>query len=213
MRAPTLLAMAVAALIAWPAAWASAEAQHAVGCTLLSSAQLRSTLGLSQSMILRDYAPRTAGADNIDTECGWGVWTGAPPTSTSAMFAFARSGHAGQVGIETWAPNPGKEQKWIGKDYDEVSGELLSGTLQFPGIISSRGLPAHVLHVPHLGHDGSGFTAAQPGPAKGLTVAVGCWWEDKTYKAICVFDEEASFRPAEEHMLHFAHIAVRKFLG
>jgi hypothetical protein len=33
-----------------------------------------------------------------------------------------------------------------------------------------------------------------------------------TYKAICVFDEEAAFRSAEAHMLHFARIAVPRFL-
>jgi hypothetical protein len=42
---------------------------------------------------------------------------------------------------------------------------------------------------------------------------MGCWWEDKTYEAICIFDEEATSRPVAAHMLHFAKLAVPKFLG
>jgi len=208
------LLLVVAASVFGGTSAASASTRTAEGsCPLLSPAVLQTTLGQSQSTVLRDNVSEPGGSDNVDSECGWGVWTGAPPTTTTAMFAFARSGHAGQVGIETWAPKKGNDQKWIDKDYDELTGNLETGTVAFPGVLSSHGIPAHILHLPHLGHMGSGSTFAASGGAKGLTVAVGCWWEDKTYKAICVFDEEAAFRPVVAHMQHFAQIAVPKFLG
>ena len=106
----TLLAVAVAAVLT--AASASATSTSAVACTLLSSSQLKSTLGLSQSTVLRNYDPTGAGSMAVDTECDWGVWSGAPPTSPAATFALARAGHAAQTGIETWAPHQGHERDW-----------------------------------------------------------------------------------------------------
>lgn len=185
----------------------------AIACTLLSPAQLRSTLGLSQSTVLRNYDPTVAISEAVDTECGLGVWSGPPPTTTAGMFALARSGHAAQIGIETWAPHQGHAKDWVATDYAKLTKKLRSESIAFPGIFSSTGLPAHTLHPPKLGHDGVGFTTAAPGLAKGLTVAIACWWEDKDYKAICVFDEEAAYRPVAAHMLQFAKTAVSKFLG
>lgn len=212
------VAVGVAALIAAafggaPAVSASANATGALACTLLASKQLHSTLGLNQSMVLRDYAPTIAVSDDVETECGWGVWSGAAPTTTTAMFAFARSGHAGQIAIQTWAPHEGHEKDWIDTDYDKLTGDLLQDSVTFPGLFSSHSLTAHTLSPPQLGHVGTGFTTAAPGRAKGLTVAMGCWWDDTTYKAICIFDEEATFKPVAVHMLQFAKIAVPKFLG
>lgn len=212
------LAVTVAALVAAafggaPAVSAPARASNAIACTLLSPQQLKSTLRLSQSIVLRDYDPTVAISEAVDTECDWGVWSGAAPTTPTAMFAFARRGHAAQIGIETWAPHQGHEQDWIDTDYDKLTGRFDIEAVTFPGLFSSRGLPAHSLHPPHLGHDGTGFVTAAPGRAKGLKVAIGCWWEDQTYKAICVFDEEAAYRPVAAHMLTFAKIAVAKFLG
>jgi len=222
MRTPTALkgALAVAAttllaaaLGSAPAISASTRATGAIACTLLSSTQLQSTLGLSQSTVLRNYDPTAPTSNVVDTECDWGVWSGAAPTTTTAMFALARSGHAAQIAIETWAPHKGHEQDWVGKDYDKLTRDLRSHSLAFPGLFSSQGLAAHTLRPPHLGHSGTGFTTAAPGLAKGLTVTVGCWWEDKSHKAICIFDEEAASRPVTAHMLQFARIAVSKFLG
>jgi hypothetical protein len=210
------LALAVAALIAAsfgsePAV--SAESTNAIACTLLSSSQLRSTLGLSQSTVLRNFDPTGAISEDVDTECDWGVWSGAPPTSTAAMFALARSGHAAQIGIETWAPHKGHAQDWVNKDYAKLTSGLAQDSVVFPGLFSSHGMPAQTIHPPKLGHVSAGLTAAPSGLAKGLTVAIGCWWEHKTYKAICVLDEEAASRPVKADMLQFAKLAVAKFLG
>lgn len=215
MRTPTALkatlAVALAALVA--AAFASAESTNAVACTMLSSSQLRSTLGLSQSTILRNFDATGATSEAVHTECGWGVWSGAPPTSTPAMFALARSGNAAQIGIETWGPHKGHQQTWIARGYAKLTSDLAKESVEFPGIFTSSGMPSHKLRTPAYGHVSVGLTAAASGLAKGLTVAIACWWEHTSYKAICVFDEEAASRPVTAHMLQFAKSAVAKFLG
>ena len=125
-----------------------------VACTLLSSSQLKSTLGLSQSTVLRNYDPTGAGSMAVDTECDWGVWSGAPPTSPAATFALARAGHAAQTGIETWAPHQGHERDWIAKGYPELIKELTNGSYAAPTAFAAHGVPSHTLRVPHLGHSG-----------------------------------------------------------
>ena len=207
-----IVALVAAAVLA-AAASASARSTSAVACTMLSTSQLKSTLGLSQSTVLRNYDPTGPGSMAVDTECDWGVWSGAPPTSPAATFALARSGNAAQTGIETWAPNKGHERDWSGKGYPELIKELTKGSYAAPTAFAANGVPSHTLRVAHLGHAGTGLTMKPLGLAKGLTVAVGCWWEKKSHKAICVFDEEASSRPVTPHMLTFAKSAVAKFLG
>src|SRR4051794_35251673 len=120
-----------------PAASAPHRATAGAACGLLSPKQLHSTLGFSQSTVLQDRAPTNAAGD-VETECGWGVWTGAPPTSTSAMFAFLRAGHAAQVGIETWAPNDASPsvKDWKNTDYDTLTGKFDTESVTFPGIFS-----------------------------------------------------------------------------
>jgi len=206
------LALAAAALLA-TAASASATSTSAIACTLLSSSQLQSTLGLSQSTVLSSTVPTGALSEDVDTQCGWGVWSGAPPTSPAATFALARAGHAAQIGIETWAPNKGHQRSWVATDFTKLTGKLAHESATFPGLFASAGMPSHTIRVPKLGHAGTGFTTAASGLAKGLTVAIGCWWEKKSYKAICVFDEEAASRPVTADMGTFAKIAVAKFLG
>jgi hypothetical protein len=211
-------AVAVAAVLAAafggaPAVSAPTESTTAVACTLLSSSQLQSTLALSQSTVLSSNVPTGAVSEDVDTQCGWGVWSGAPPTSPAATFALARAGHAAQIGIETWAPNKGHQRSWVATDFTKLTGKLAHESATFPGLFASAGMPSHTIRVPKLGHAGTGFTTAASGPAKGLTVAIGCWWEKKSYKAICVFDEEAASRPVTADLGTLAKIAVAKFLG
>ena len=125
-----LLAVAVAAVLT--AASASATSTSAVACTLLSSSQLKSTLKRTDSTVLRNYDPTGAGSMAVDTECDWGVWSGAPPTSPAATFALARAGHAAQTGIETWAPHQGHERDWVAKGYPELIKELTNGSYAAP---------------------------------------------------------------------------------
>ncbi len=202
----------VAAAVLAAAASASARSTSAVACTMLSSSQLKSTLGLSQSTVLRNYDPTGPGSMAVDTECDWGVWSGAPPTSPAATFALARSGNAAQTGIETWAPNKGHERDWSGKGYPELIKELTKGSYAAPTAFAANGCVARApCRPPRPCRDRPDHEAT--GLAKGLTVAVGCWSEKKSHKAICVFDEEASSRPVTTHMLTFAKSAVAKFLG
>jgi hypothetical protein len=213
MNPKLALLVVVSTLSLVAASTAGAGSTSAVACTLLSSSQLQSTLGLSQSTILSSNVPTSALSEDVDTQCGWGVWSGAPPTSPAATFALARAGHAAQIGIETWAPNKGHQRSWVATDFTKLTGKLAHESATFPGLFASAGMPSHTIRVPKLGHAGTGFTTAASGLAKGLTVAIGCWWEKKSYKAICVFDEEAASRPVTADMGTFAKIAVAKFLG
>ena len=192
---------------------ASATSTSAIACTLLPAGQIQATLGLSQSTVLRNFDPTGPASSVVDTECGVGVWSGAPPTSTAGMFALARSGNAAQVGIETWAPHTGHQRDWVARGFAKLTGELGHDSVAFPGLLTSSGMPSKKLRVPKLGHTGVGLTFAPSGLAKGLTVAVGCWWEHTTYKAVCVFDEEAASKPVTAHMLKLATTAVAKFVG
>jgi hypothetical protein len=213
----TLVFVSVAAALAVAAlggATPSRASVDAVACTLASPAQLRSIIGFSQSIGLRDYDGTAAASEDRETECGVGLWSGAAPTSTTAMFAMAKSGHGAQVAILTWAPHGGSPDvhAWVDTDYHKLTSEFLKGAVSIPGVFSSKGLPAHTVHPPHLGHGTAGFTAAASGQAKGLTAAIACWWNDKTSSAICVFDEEAAFRPTVQHLYKIAAIVVPKFL-
>ena len=57
-----IVAVAAALVLFAAAATASAQSSSAVACTLLSSSQLKSTLGLSQSAVLRNYDPTGPGS-------------------------------------------------------------------------------------------------------------------------------------------------------
>jgi hypothetical protein len=213
MNPKLALLVVVSALSLVAASTAGAGSTSAVACTLLSSSQLQSTLGLSQSTVLSSNVPTGALSEDVDTQCGWGVWSGAPPTSPAATFALARAGHAAQIGIETWAPNKGHQRSWVATDFTKLTGKLTHESATFPGLFTSAGMPSHPIRLGYTGHSGTAFTVAPSGLAKGLTVAIGCWWEKKSYKAICVFDEEAASRPVTADMGTFAKIAVAKFLG
>ena len=193
---------------------ASTSASDAVACGLLSSTQARSTLGLSQSTILRNYDGSGPISAAIRTDCILGVWSGTAPTSTTAIFALARSGHAAQIAIETWAPHDGSPnvKLWLDDEYDELTGEFIKASVIFPGLFSTAGWPAHKIVVPGLGYDRAGFQVAAQGLGKGLVAALGCWWSDKQSSAICMLVEEASGKPVVKHLGQLAKIAVPKFL-
>ena len=167
----------VAAAVLAAAASASARSTSAVACTMLSTSQLKSTLGLSQSTVLRNYDPTGPGSMAVDTECDWGVWSGAPPTSPAATFALARSGNAAQTGIETWAPNKGHERDWSGKGYPELIKELTKGSYAAPTAFAANGVPSRTLRVAHLGHAGTGLdheaTRSRQGPDRRGRMLVG----------------------------------------
>jgi hypothetical protein len=204
--------LAAAALAAMPSAAAS---RAAVACTLIPTTQLQSTVGLSQSTVLVQNNTTARIASSINTLCDWGVWSGPTPAGTQAIFAAARSGHAAQIGLETWAPHKRSPsaRDWLTTGYPKLTHDFVKEAIAFPGIFSANGLPAKTLRLPHLGHKATGFQAAASGVAKGLVVAVGCWWEDKRHSAVCLLDEEAASRPAAAHLVALAKIAVPKFLG
>jgi hypothetical protein len=209
-------ALAVAASpAAVPSVSASGDTAHAVACTLVSPGQLRSILGLSQSMAVRNYDPTNPSSEAVDTECDSVVWSGPPPTTTQGVFATARSGHGAQIGLETWAPHKGSPnaKEWVTTDYAKLTHGFAKESVAFPGVFSANGLPAKTLKLPQLGHKATGFQAAASGLARGLVAAVGCWWEDKSSSAVCLLDEEAASRPVAAHLVQFAKIAVPKFLG
>ena len=209
--------LALMALSLAPAAGA-ASAAPAVACTLLSPAQLHAILGFSQSRLLRNYDKTVytgpTASEAVNTECDAGVWSGPTPTTPQGMLQTAKSGHAAQVGIETWAPNDAgpNVKNWLHTDYDTLTGGFMVHSFTFPGIFATAGWPAQRLKTPGYGDNAAGFKVAVQGLGKGLVAAIGCWWNDKTYSAICIFDEEAASHPVVTHLNELAKVAVPRFL-
>jgi len=195
------------------AAGASARAE-AVACTLVPSGTLKSTLSLSQAQVARNHDGTTKVSPGSDTECGTVLWDGAPPKSQAAAIQALKSGHAAQFGIETWAPNEASPDvsKWP-KDYAKLVKELKKGSADFPGLFTKAGWPSQPFRPAALGHPRTGLTFAMQKAYKGVLSAVACWWDNKKQSAICLLDEEATFRPVVKHLDQVAAVAVPKFLG
>jgi hypothetical protein len=185
-----------------------------VACTLVPASQVRTTVGQAQSIVIRNYDPTSKVSEAVNTECDVGAWSGAPPTTPAATFQLARSGHAAQVYIETWAPN--KPSPNVGNwshDYIKLTRGFGKEGVSFPHLFSSAGMPSKRITPAPLGYSRTGLTVLPQGQAKGLIAAIGCWWNDKTYSAICLLDEEAANRPVTQHLNQLAKLAVAKFLG
>lgn len=214
----TVAAAAVtAALLASPshAGPEATASPSAVACTLVPTSKLLGTLGLAQAKVMRNYDKTTPVSAAVDTECDVVAWSGPVPTSLQAAFGLAKSGRGAQVGVETWAPHDGSPyvKDWLDRGYDKLTGNFLIESVTFPGLFLKAGASVKSFQPARLGHDAVGLTGAVPGKqAKGLVVALGCWWEDKSSSAICLFTEEAAGKPVVAHLNTLAHVAVPKFL-
>ena len=192
----------------------AASSSNAVACTLIPGPKLLAIVGLAQLSVSRNYDATAPAAEAARTECGVVAWSGPTPTSLQAAFQLAKSGRGAQVGVETWAPNDGSPdvQRWVDKDYDKLTGGFLIRSVTFPGLFLKMGASTKSFQPPRLGHDAAGLTGEVPGKqAKGLIFAIGCWWEDKSSSAICLFDEEAAGKPVVAHLNKLAQIAVSTF--
>ena len=215
-----VLVMAAMPLHAHPPAARSTRsaAASSIACTLIPSAQLRGTLGLSQSLPERDddnVAESAGSPGDHNTLCEMGVWDGAQPTSQEATLQLARSGHGAEVTVQTWAPNKGSPNlnEWLKKGYHELTGQFQKGSVELPAEFSSHGFPTEPFDPPRFGHDARAVKVSVPeGYAKGMVAAAGCWWDDKSSSAICLAVEEAAARPAVKHLEDLAKVAVPKFL-
>lgn len=213
-RRAAIVLCAFAAVTGGVSATATRASSEAVACTLVSQTQLRSTLGLDKAFVLRNYDATSPAAAGTNTQCAVGVWSGPTPTTRQAVLLIARSGHGAQVGVETWAPHQGSPsvKDWP-QDYDKLTGRFDIEGVTIPGVFSSGGWPSKHFTPAHLGNQTTGFTVRiTSGPAKGLVAAVGCWWKDSTYSALCMFVEEAAGKPVVKHLNAVAQIAVPKFL-
>jgi len=196
---------------------AGAQAAGFRSCTLVSSGRLQSTVGLSQSQVVsRTTGTPASVSPVIHDYCDYGVWTGSAPTSQGAALLAAKSGHAAQVGLETWAPNSGSPSvgTWRKHDYGELTSEFDKTAALFPGIATSKGWPSKRFEPAHIHqYTTKGFVLTPVGVSKGLAIAVACWWDDKTTSAICLTDEEAAAKPVVKHLNQLALLVVPKFLG
>jgi hypothetical protein len=195
-------------------AGAARAATDGASCNPVSAAQLHSILGLPNSMQARNTVGNAGGAD--DLECYGVAWTGTPPTTFQAAIQTARSGNGAAFGIEAWLPNESSPdvQTWKDRDYDKLTGELGQEAEDFPGLFTkSSGWTSKTITPPRFGYQASGFVVSVgSGPAKGLVAAIGCWWNDKAYTAVCLLDEEGAGRPVASHLNALAKIAVPKVL-
>jgi hypothetical protein len=187
---------------------------EAVACTLVSTGKLESVLGLPQAQVARNFEGTTPASPGRDTECITGLWDGAPPTSRAAVVRAVKSGHAAQIGMETWAPNDGSPDasKWA-KEFAKLVTEFKTGATAFPALFTRAGWPSKPFKPTSLGHPTAGFTFAMQKTFKGVLTAVACWWNPKTQSALCLLDEEAASRPVVKHLDRIAAVAVPKFLG
>jgi hypothetical protein len=207
-------ALAVACLYGTAPSAGSGTAPTAASCPPITAAKLHSVLRLSNSYVERnDVASHEA--DNY--VCSVALWSGSPPSGVQAQMQLARSGRAALVGIESWTPNNSSPDvgKWRAKDYDTLTGGFQIGSITIPGLLTSRGWPSKRISPFHrLGYDGVGdVLKVQSGLAKGLVAAVGCWWNDSTYSAVCIADEEAAGKPATQNLNELAKVSVAKILG
>ena len=212
-RSALVAAACLVLLVAAPGSLATTRAD-AVACTLVSSTQLHAILGLNQSKAVRDYDPTVAISEAVHTECIFGVWSGSAPTSPQASLQLAKSGHGAQVAIQTWEPNNGSStvKHWIENDYGTLVGRFELRSWTFWSQFTKNGWPSKPIEPMEIAnHQVTGVRVVVQGTAKGLVAALACWWDNTTYSAICLLDEEAAGRPVVKHLNQFAKIAVTNF--
>jgi hypothetical protein len=209
------------AFAAWALGAGTASAGDlANGCELVSVHQVKTTVGLPHAEIVRNHT-NTEGAQEdepnevpgvVDAECDLGLWRGAQPKGPVAAAKKARAGEAAQVGVETWAPNEGSvnEEDWIKTGWKEKTTELIKARWKL--VFEGAG-KAKPLNPKGEGYIGAGATVKVTGIGKGLEAAIGCWWDVKTHRIVCIFDEEDEGNPIVKHLNSLADKIVPKFLG
>lgn len=223
IRPGAAVALALAAtfffLAAASAPGTARAGEEPTACESVSLAFAQKTLDLKHSTLTRDHSnlEGTAGEEPselphaVHTECGIGLWSGKKPGSRAATFKKARNGQAAQVGVDTWAPNdesPGVGE-WEGKEFDELTAGFLKSRFHFL-TVSGHAKP---LNPEGDGYIGAGLLVKATGIAKGLVAAAGCWWDEPTHRAICLFDEEAEGKPVVDHLNALAKKIVPNFLS
>ncbi len=203
-------------LVAAPGSLATSRAgASALACTLIAPTQLHSILGLSQSQPVRNYDPTVAISEAVHTECIVGAWSGPAPASPGAALQLAKSGRGAQIAIQTWEPNDGSSnvKRWIDNDYGRLVGRFELRSWVFWSAFTKSGWPSKPFEPVDIAHHqtGGAFRVAVQGIGKGLVAAVACWWDNQTYSAICLLDEEAAGRPVVKHLNELAKIAVTNF--
>ncbi len=210
-RTLALHAVALAAAALLGGATAAGAAPAGTSCPPISASQLHAILGLPQSLTIRNTVDSH---EAHDYECITVAWSGPTPTSLPTVLQRAKSGHGAAVGIETWTPNEQSAdvERWKDKDYDTLVGRFDIGGVTIPGLLTTRGWTSKAINPSSLGFHSTGFVTKPQGLATGLTAALGCWWNDKTYSAVCLSVEEAVGKPVVAHLNALAKIAVPKVL-
>lgn len=195
-------------------------ADEPTACETVSLSFVQKTLGLPHSSLLRDKnnLEDTSGEDpselphSFHSECGIGLWSGAPPKSEGAIFEKARAGQAAQVAVDVWAPDSDSPDVnvWEEHEFGKLTEELVKGRFQlivhFPGKAKS-------LNPKGEGYIGAGFTIKATGRAHGLEAATACWWAKASSRVVCVLTEEAEGKPVVAHLNALAGKIVPNFLG
>jgi hypothetical protein len=194
---------------------ASSTGAEAASCPPVSAAQLHAILGLPQSM--QEHNTVDDAGDAIRYRCNGAAWSGPPPTTLKGALATARAGHGAAFGIEAWTPNESSPyaDQWP-KDYEKLTHGFVINVARAPGLFTDAGWPTKVVKPVNFGYVDQAATVVVnvgSGPAKGLVAAVGCWWSDDSYSAVCLLVEESPRRPVVKHLNQLAAITVPKILG
>src|SRR5919197_910127 len=203
-----LAVLVAAATLGGTQAGASTTAVDSTSCPPIAAGQLRSILGLSNSLQARNTTVASGGADHYT--CNGVAWSGTTPTSFQAAMQTAKAGRGAGFGIEAWQPGD-DAGLWKDKNFPKLRSEMLQGYVSFPGVFTNIGWPTKRIDPPGYGHPAVGVVVTVgSGPAKGLVAAVGCWWDSSAYTAVCLLDEEAVGKPVVKHLNALAKIAVPK---
>jgi hypothetical protein len=211
LKLAALPAVAVAILGGATMAGASSGTAAGSSCQPISPAQLHAILGFPQSLQARN----TVDSGEADRYlCNGVAWSGAAPSSFKAALQKGKAGQGAAFGIEAWTPNETSPdvQRWKDEDYDKLTGGFIIAGATWPGLFTTHGWPTKALNPPHLGNDARGLLVYPQGVVKGLVAAVGCWWDDQSYSAVCLMVEEAIGKPVVAHLNALAKIAVPKVL-
>jgi hypothetical protein len=187
-------------------------------CSLISTGQLASILGLEHVQILRNI-PGTSARDNSEgvthSVCNGVAWSGTPPTTPSGVRRALANGTGAAFAIDTWAPDDASlyVDRWKTKGFQELTIDASKAAVLFPALPAFRPYHIHRL-LPvggKVGVDGGVGATATPRIATGIRAGGGVWWAYPSSAAVSIAFEGSARKPTVQQLNRLAKIAVAAF--
>ncbi|MDX6513608.1 MAG: hypothetical protein QOE36_3112 [Gaiellaceae bacterium] len=208
----------IALAVATPAAPRSTNLD---ACSLISTGQLASILGLPHVEIVRNI-PGGSGPTNSDgvthSVCNGVAWSGTPPSTPSGIRSALASGTGAAFAIDTWAPDDASASvdRWKTKGFPRFvttagTAVVALGRMALPVAVK----PSH----PHLlltvgGNtvDASAFgVTGTPRKHSGIRITEGTWWSGPAFAAVSIGFEESAAKHSVKQLNRLAKIGVAAF--